>query len=126
MSKVNLITEEIYNLGTDKQKAIVDAVRELGSYQRAANKVGLSSGSTAGKYVSSLLKKAAKHYGLVKGLPTMPLAEGNVLGKVTTTIEKDGQNSEYQSLMEALEDTANILDIKAPKVASPRLTNADL
>ena len=134
MNKSHLVTEEIYNLGTEKQKAVVDAVRDLGTYQAAAEKVGLLSASTAAKYINNLLKKAAKRHGLIKGLPTMPLGEGNVLGKVTTTIEKDGsigrvwyrQNSEYESLMEALEDTANILDIKAPKVASPKVTNSDL
>ena len=137
MNKTNLITSEIYDLATNRQKEVIDAVRDLGTYKLAAEKVGLSSAATAGSYISRLLKKAAKHHGLVSGLPAMPLAEGNVLGKITTHIKTDKngaevknvwyrQNSEYESLMIALEDTANILDIKAPKVASPKITNSDL
>ena len=137
MNKANLVTEEIYNLGTNRQKEAVNAVREHGTYEKAAKSIGLAGAGTVSKYINHLLKKAAKYHGIVSGLPSMPLAEGNVLGKITTHIKTDGngtevknvwyrQNSEYQSLMLALEDTANTLDIKAPKVRSPKLTNSDL
>ena len=133
MSYILRVTPEVYALGTDKQKAVVDALRETGSNKKAAAKLGYKDGGLVCKYVKQLLKKAAKQ-GVVADLPTMPIAEGKVLGKITTQLNEHGgvknvwyrQNDEYAELMEALEDTANILDIKAPKIPKPKANNADI
>jgi len=124
MTNINKVTNEIYEIGTDRQKEAVTLLRNGLSYNQAARSMGVKNGSTVARYITLLLKKAANTHGLIKGMPSMIIAEGKQLGKVTTTIEKDGsigrvwyrQNDKHSELMGALEDAANILNIKAPKV----------
>lgn len=122
MRKLNLIDETIYETLPDEQQAFVDVCRSHKTDREAAAKLGVS-GACVSRRIKRILVAAANK-GYVSLHPYMPIAEGKKLGKITTTIEKDGsvgrvwyrQNDEAVELMEALEDSANMLDFKPPQV----------
>ena len=122
MRKVTLIDEAIYEMLNDSQKVFVDTLRRHDTDTAASEELGVA-GSNITRRVERMLVAAANR-GHVVGHPYMPIAEGKKLGKITTTIEKDGsvgrvwyrQNDEAVELMQALEDSANMLDFKPPVV----------
>ena len=122
MRQVLLVSNAIYETLNDSQKEFVDVCRLHETDKAAAEALGVSCPSVCNRFKRILAKAADR--GHVAGHPYMPIAEGKKLGKMTTTIEKDGsvgrvwyrQNDEHAELMEALEDTANILDFTPPKV----------
>tara|TARA_R110000803_G_scaffold5230_11_gene17380 strand:- start:5050 stop:6228 length:1179 start_codon:yes stop_codon:yes gene_type:complete len=119
--KIDLIYDDIYASLDDDRRVFVDLVRSCETDAEAAKKLGVHS-ANIGRRLARILQ-AASDKGHVEGHPYMPIAEGKKLGKMTTHL-KDGkvtnvwyrQNDQYDELMKALEDTANILDFKPPVV----------
>ena len=131
---IDKIDQRIYDTATLRQQEVIDTVRMNGNSVSKASKVLNLPTSTISAYLKAVLNKAANVHGIVPEHPDMPIAQGKKLGKITTTVEKDGsigrvwyrQNDAHMELMEALEDTANILDFKPPKVKAPNHTDKDI
>lgn len=121
MSKLDLITTEIYELASPDLQSRIDLCREVG-----VGKASIEGGfdySNFYKAIDRLLTKG-KDKGLVSGMPKMVIGEGNKLGKVTTQINEFGtvKNVWYRQ-DSALEDITNAIKVfcqELPKITSKR------
>ncbi len=89
MSKLDLVTPDIYNLATDNFKAKYDALVKYDSIIEGFIAEGIDD-SNFYKQLNKVLKKG-KDLGYISGLPKMRIGEGNKLGKITTQIDSDGE-----------------------------------
>lgn len=131
MKLIHKITDEVYEYATTRQKEIIDSVKDNND---SITQASIALGVTISTVASALKRVAIKaaNDGVVFNHPNMPIAEGKKLGKMTTQI-KDGkvvnvwyrQNDEYDALMQALEDTANILDFTPPSITPPDHVDED-
>jgi len=108
MRQIHLVDDRIYETLDANRKAFIDVVRNHDTDLLAAETLGVHP-SNVSRRVGRILATAASKHGLVRGHPEMPIAEGKILGKMTTHL-KDGkvtdvwyrQNDQYAELMEAL------------------------
>jgi hypothetical protein len=129
---INKIDDKTYSLANDTQKKYIDAVREYSTNSEAARQLGVNESSV--RKAIKLAQKKGADAGCIPGLPEMIIGEGRKLGKVTTTIEKDGsvgrvwyrQNDALGNVLSAIEDSISIMDGEAPKVKAPKFCNKDI
>lgn len=126
VTKLDLIDDRIYAVGTDRQKQIVDQCRKSESLYDAADALKVHY-STIQSALTGLLKRAANQHGIVPNMPEMPLAEGKALGKITTQVNARGEviqawyrqsDEDLEAITEAIENacaTVEPLPSKKPK-----------
>jgi len=100
MKLLNKITKDIYDIGTDKQKAVIDSLRETNSSAETAKLLGYSSCSTVRKYITQLLKKAAKRGIAPYAGMTKEVAEGFTTKRVSTFYNEAGEVSRQWHIQE--------------------------
>ena len=120
MNKLDLITPEIHDLATPELKEKIDAARKFG-VREACRQNGFDRGNFY-RSINGLLQRA-KNKGIIPGLPSMIVGEGNTLGKVTTQINEHGvvkniwyrQDSKLEDLTNALSEFCKDLPKFKPK-----------
>ena len=99
MKQIDKVTNEVYELATDRQKEVIDAVRLEGSIKAGALKVGLPP-ATVSKYIGNALSKAAKNGIAPYAGMTKQSAEGFITKRVSTLYDQDGEVSRQWHIQE--------------------------
>lgn len=88
-SKIHLIDDTIYNMSTERQKAVIDACRTEGSQKLAAKALGVDESSISRGIERALAAAAKVGYAPASSM-TQPVAEGFLAKRVSTCRDRNG------------------------------------